>query len=85
MDGRITIQYLQAYIKAKDHHPEREKDYLLKLVEETGELARAMRKERIPASPDQIKGTIEEEIIMLWQSRIVMILMLKRGFRSRRN
>ena len=44
MDGRISVAYLQSYIKSKDHHPELAKDYFLKLAEETGELARAMHK-----------------------------------------
>ena len=42
MDGRISIAYLQSYIKSKEYHPELVKDYFLKLAEETGELARAM-------------------------------------------
>ena len=62
MDGRISVAYLQSYIKSKDHHPELAKDYFLKLAEETGELARAMHKGLRPASPDEIRGTIDEEI-----------------------
>ena len=62
MDGRISVAYLQSYIKSKDHHPELVKDYFLKLAEETGELARAMHKGLRPASPDEIRGTIDEEI-----------------------
>ena len=58
----ITIEYLQQYIRSKDHHPELVKDYYLKLVEETGELSRAIRKDLRPTEPGQIKETIEEEI-----------------------
>ena len=62
MDGRISVAYLQSYIKSKDHHPELVKDYFLKLTEETGELARAMRKGLRPASPEDIRGTVDEEL-----------------------
>lgn len=58
----ITIQYLQDYIRSKDHHPELVKDYFLKLTEETGELSRAIRKNLRPTEPGQIKETIEEEL-----------------------
>lgn len=62
MEGKITIQYLQEYIKAKDHHPERKKDCFLKLSEEVGELAKAMRKAPPPATETDLKGTPEEEL-----------------------
>ena len=62
MDGRTTVKYLQSYIRAKDHHPALLKDYYLKLAEETGELARAMRKGLKAVEGGEIKGTIEEEI-----------------------
>lgn len=62
MDGRISVAYLQSYIKSKDYRPERVKDYFLKLAEETGELARAMNKDLRPRSPEEIRGTIDEEL-----------------------
>ena len=62
MDGRISIAYLQAYIKSKEYHPDLVKDYFLKLAEETGELARAMRKGLRPASQEDIRGTVDEEL-----------------------
>ena len=62
MDGKTTVKYLQEYIKAKDFHPELLKDYFLKLSEETGELAKAIRQNLRPANKTQIKETIEEEI-----------------------
>lgn len=63
MEGRISVAYLQSYIKSKDYRPELVKDYFLKLAEETGELARAMHKGLRPKSPDQeIHGTIDEEL-----------------------
>ena len=62
MDGNTTIKYLQNYIKSKDHHPELKKDYFLKLSEEVGELARAMRKDLLKSESDGIKETIDEEL-----------------------
>ena len=62
MDGRISIAYLQSYIKSKDCCPEQVKDYFLKLAEETGELARAMHRGARPQSPEDIRGTIDEEL-----------------------
>ncbi len=57
-----TIGYLQSYIRAKDHHPELTKDYFLKLSEEVGELAQALRKNRVRADSAPLKGTIDEEL-----------------------
>lgn len=57
-----TIQYLQSYIRAKDHHPELCKEYFLKLSEEVGELANAMRKGFVRTDGDSVKGTIDEEL-----------------------
>lgn len=62
MDGNTTIKYLQNYIRSKDHHPELKKDYFLKLSEEVGELARAMRKDLLKSECDGIKETIDEEL-----------------------
>lgn len=62
MDGKTSIQYLQTYIKQKDYKPELKKDYFLKLSEEVGELAKAMRKDVLYKDGDSIKGTVDEEI-----------------------
>lgn len=62
MDGKTTVKYLQNYIRQKDYHPELRKDYFLKLAEEVGELSRAMRKDLKAQSPQEIKGTIDEEV-----------------------
>lgn len=62
MDGKITVKYLQNYIRQKDHKPELTKDYFLKLSEEVGELSRAMRKDLRAENRDEIKGTIDEEL-----------------------
>ena len=62
MDGRITIRYLQEYLKRKDYHPEASERYFLKLVEETGELARALHKGLVSNRPGQVKDTVDEEL-----------------------
>ncbi len=58
----ITIEYLQQYIKAKDHNPEHIAHYFFKLSEEVGELSTAMRKNLRKSTPDGIKNTIDEEL-----------------------
>lgn len=62
MDGKTSVKYLQAYIREKDYKPERKQKYFLKLSEEVGELAKAMRKGVLYKEGDSIKGTIDEEI-----------------------
>ena len=62
MDGQTTIKYLQSYIRAKDCNPELRMHYFLKLSEEVGELACAMRKDVKAADLEHLKGTIDEEL-----------------------
>lgn len=62
MDGKTTVKYLQTFIKERDYHPELLKDYFLKLSEEVGELALAMRKGLKALDSEHIKGTIDEEL-----------------------
>lgn len=62
MDGKTSIKYLQSYIRRKDYNSELKKDYFLKLSEEVGELAEAMRKDILYQNSNSIKGTIDEEI-----------------------
>lgn len=62
MVGNTSVKYLQEYIKAKDYKPELKTDYFLKLSEEVGELAEAMRKDVSYENSGNIKGTIDEEI-----------------------
>ena len=62
IDGKITIRYLQEYIRSKDHHPELKDQYFMRLAEEVGELSHAMRKNLRPSQPGQIKETVEEEL-----------------------
>ena len=62
MDGKTTIKYLQTFIREKDYHPELLKDYFLKLSEEVGELALAIRKNLKAPDAEHIIGTIDEEL-----------------------
>ncbi len=62
MVGKTSVKYLQEYIKDKDYKPELKKEYFLKLSEEVGELAKAIRKGELYNNTDSIKGTIDEEI-----------------------
>jgi NTP pyrophosphatase (non-canonical NTP hydrolase) len=59
---QVTLQELQAYIRQKDHKPELAHAYFLKLSEEVGELARALRKDLRHNPAGSIKGTIAEEL-----------------------
>ena len=61
MDGKITIRQLQQYIKMKDFNPEKKHNYILKFMEESGELARAILHNYPHADGGNIKNTIEEE------------------------
>ncbi|OGO21729.1 MAG: hypothetical protein A2Z28_01675 [Chloroflexi bacterium RBG_16_51_9] len=58
----MTIRELQEYIKSKDYKPGLEHGYFLKLVEEIGELAEVIRKDKRLGNDSDIKGTIEEEL-----------------------
>jgi NTP pyrophosphatase (non-canonical NTP hydrolase) len=62
MDGKTSIKYLQEYIKSKDYNPELKKEYFLKLSEEVGELAKAIRKNNIREEKGSVKETIDEEL-----------------------
>lgn len=62
MDGNTTIKYLQTYIREKDCNAELRMQYFLKLSEEVGELASAMRKGSKASDLSCIKGTIDEEL-----------------------
>jgi len=58
----VTIGYLQEYIRTNDYRPELKDKYFMHLAEEVGELSRTMRKNLRPASDNDIKGTIDEEL-----------------------
>ena len=58
----ITIKNLQECILKIDNTPNAIDKYFQKLVEEVGELSRAMRKNIRLENSENIKGTIEEEL-----------------------
>ncbi len=63
-DVVITLKDLQAAIKSVDYQPGQELRYLAKLMEEVGEVARALRQPLIWSGPDMsIKGTLDEELV----------------------
>ena len=62
MDGKTSIKYLQYYIRQKDFRPALKKDYFLKLTEEVGELANAMRKDLKAPDLDHLVGSVDEEL-----------------------
>ena len=60
----MNISDLQKEIKSRDFNPELKAGYFMKLVEEVGELAEVIRKDKKFRGGDQkeIKGTIDEEL-----------------------
>ena len=62
MEKDLTIRKLQESIKNIDHKNNMNDKYMLKLMEEVGELAEAVRKNKRMQDDQNIKGTIEEEI-----------------------
>jgi len=68
MKKQITLNYLQEYIKAKDHNPKLKHAYFMKLVEEVGEVGRVLMKNDFKggkfrlAETGNIKDTLEEEL-----------------------
>lgn len=62
MEKDLTIRKLQECIKNKDHKNNMNDKYMLKLMEEVGELAEAVRKNNRMQDDQNIKGTIEEEL-----------------------
>ena len=61
MEKDLTIRKLQECIKNIDHKNNMNDKYMLKLMEEVGELAEAVRKNNRMQDDQNIKGTIEEE------------------------
>lgn len=63
MENDLTIRHLQECIKNIDHKNNSNDKYMLKLMEEVGELAEVIRKnKRMEKEGESIKGTIEEEL-----------------------
>lgn len=62
MENDLTIRKLQECIKNIDHKNNSNSKYMLKLMEEVGELAEVIRKNKRMEEGLTIKGTIEEEL-----------------------
>ena len=62
MENDLTIRKLQKCIKSIPHKHNSNEKYMLKLMEEVGELAEAIRKNKRMKKEENIKGTIEEEL-----------------------
>lgn len=62
MENDLTIRKLQKCIKSIDHKNNSNDKYMLKLMEEVGELAEVIRKNKRMEKGESIKGTIEEEL-----------------------
>ena len=62
MKNDLTIRKLQECIKNIDHKNNSNDKYMLKLMEEVGELAEVIRKNKRMEKGESIKGTIEEEL-----------------------
>lgn len=62
MEKDLTIRKLQECIKNIDHKNNMNDKYMLKLMEEVGELAEVVRKNNRMQDDQNIKGTIEEEL-----------------------
>ena len=62
MENELTIRKLQECIKNIDNKKDLNDKYMLKLVEEVGELAEVIRKNKRMEEEKTIKGTIEEEL-----------------------
>ena len=62
MEKDLTIKKLQECIKSIPHKNDSNDKYMLKLMEEVGELAKVIRKNKRMEKGGSIKGTIEEEL-----------------------
>lgn len=62
MESELTINKLQECIRNIDHKNNSNEKYMLKLMEEVGELAEVIRKNKRMEEGKTIKGTIEEEL-----------------------
>lgn len=62
MKKELSIKELQKCIKNINHKNYSNEKYMLKLMEEVGELAEVVRKNKRMEAGKTIKGTIEEEL-----------------------
>lgn len=57
----MKIKDLQSFIKQRDYNAELKEKYFMKLIEEVGELAKVIRKDKRMIN-NEIKDSIEEEL-----------------------
>ena len=62
MERDLSLRRLQECIKSIDYKRDLNDKYMLKLMEEVGELAEVIRKNKRMKETESIKGTIEEEL-----------------------
>ena len=62
MEKDLTIKKLQECVKSIAHKNNSNDKYMLKLMEEVGELAEVIRKNKRMEKGKSIKGTVEEEL-----------------------
>lgn len=62
MENELSIRKLPKCIKSIDYKRNLNDKYMLKLMEEVGELAEVIRKNKRMNETESIKGTIEEEL-----------------------
>ena len=62
MEKDLTIKKIQECIRNIDHKHNSNDKYMLKLMEEVGELAEVIRKNKRMEKGESIKDTIEEEL-----------------------
>ena len=62
MERDLSLRRLQECIKNIDYKRDLNDKYMLKLMEEVGELAEVIRKNKRMKDTESIKGTIEEEL-----------------------
>ena len=62
MERDLSLRRLQECIKNIDYKRDLNDKYMLKLMEEVGELAEVIRKNKRMKETESIKGTIEEEL-----------------------
>lgn len=72
----LTIQKLQSCIKTIEYHENFAPQYMLKLMEEVGELAEVVRKNKRQIAGETIKGSIEEEL----QDVLYYVVCLANGY-----
>ena len=75
-----TIKYLQEYLRSKDYHGGDPTPYFHKLVEEVGELSRAILLEEPHTDGVNIKGTVDEELGVSLDE----VIELKENYNNRR-